>query len=167
MSARFSRSDLSPLYGGQFTAAFLVGHREPWKPHDPPPKPRVWSVLLDLGADTGTHHKADVTQYTVAVGTRRTLAERHNDTYLPYAQVLLGYNHNQGTTLVRNHASLVFGGGLDVLKKARPHSEKYVVAQLGARFQAEWVEPFGVDANGYSRFSAGIVVRLGEHAFDR
>jgi hypothetical protein len=166
-AASFSDNHLSTLLGGQITISKVLGHRPPWAPHDPPFKPLRLSALVELGANTGTHHLDDVTQFSYAAGFRLTIARRHNYRFLPFAQTLIGGNHNSGSTLVRDYAAFVFGGGVDILTNAHPHHESYLVNLVAFRLQWEWTEPFGVDANGYPRYSVGIVLRIKEHAFDK
>jgi hypothetical protein len=168
-SAGVSDSRLSSLWGGQFTISKVIG-RPPrdWKPHDPPFKPLRWSALLDLNVDGGTHHLAHAHQLAYAAGLRYTLAGRHNYRLLPFAQTLIGGNHNTGESdLVGDYAAFVFGIGLDILLNAHPRHDKYLVNLVAFRVQGEWTEPFGVDANGYPRVSVGVVFRIKEHAFDR
>ena len=168
VAASAADSRLSSLWGPKVTVSFPVGHRPHWEPHDPPFKPLRWSLVLDLNAGWGTHHLEDAKQFAYAGGVRLTLAERHNYRFLPFAQTLIGGNHNGGQSdLVRDLAAFVFGAGVDILLNAHPHNEKFLVTVVGFRVQGEWTEPFAVDANGYPRVSAGIVFRIKEHAFDK
>lgn len=165
-ATNFSLTQGSLLKGGQLTASKLVGHRPDWSPPGPPFKPVRLAIVLDLNGAHGTHHLATVTELGGAGGLRLTLAERHNFRFLPFAHTLFGRNHNTGSTLVRNHWSFVFGGGLDVLTNPkRPHVKK-TVSLLAFRFQGDWTEPVGENANGYYRLSVGPVFRIGEHPFD-
>jgi hypothetical protein len=167
-SAGVSDSRLSSLWGGQLTISKVIGHAPHWAPHDPPFKPMRWSAVLDFNFNGGTHHLEDVNQFAYAAGLRLTTSSRHNFRFLPFVHALVGGTHNGGSSdLVRDHADFVFGGGVDVLRHPRAHGEKYRVTVLALRVQGEWTEPFGVDANGYPRVSAGIVFRIGEHAFDK
>jgi hypothetical protein len=167
VAASVSDSRLSSLWGGQITVSKVLGRAPHWEPHDPPFKPMRLSAVLDFNFNGGTHHLEHVNQFAYAGGLRLTISSRHNFRFLPFVHTLIGGNHNTGGDLVRNHADFVFGGGVDVLRHPRPHGEKYLVTVLGLRLQGEWTEPFGVDANGYPRVSAGIVFRIKEHAFDK
>lgn len=167
VAASVSDSRLSSLWGGQITLSKVLGHAPHWEPHDPPFKPLRWSAVLDFNLNGGTHHLDHVNQFAYAGGLRLTISARHNFRFLPFAHTLIGGNHNSGSTLVGDYPTFVFGGGVDVLRRPRPHGEKYRVTVVALRLQGEWTEPFAADADGYPRVSAGIVFRIGEHAFDK
>src|SRR4029078_11222935 len=98
-----------------------------WSPPAPPFKPLRWSIVDDLNGAKGTHQGAEVPKSGYAAGRRLTLARRHNFRFLPFAHALIGGNHNSGSTLVRDHASFVFGTGLDVLTNPQyPHDKSTV-----------------------------------------
>jgi hypothetical protein len=163
VAANGSFTQGSTLWGAQVTVSKLLGRAHV---SSAPYKPLRWAAVLDLNKDWGTHQREDVSQFGYAAGLRLTLAERHNFRFLPFAHTLVGGNHNSGSTLVRDHASFVFGGGLDVLTNPRRRHADDTVFVLAFRLQGDWTEPFGVDADGYPRVSVGIVFRFGEHVFD-
>jgi hypothetical protein len=163
MALSGSGSAQSALGGVQGTVAVLLGHRPP--DYSVPPKPQQWSILLDGTAHfVGTHKGEELKQFSYAAGVRRTLANRINKKYLPFAHALFGGIHGDRGELEGTRAHFVLGGGLDYLTTPRPRRPDPGYTVLGARAQMEVVVPVsGESHRAFPRFSVGVVVRIGEH----
>lgn len=157
----------SALGGVQGTVAFLLGKKPP--DFHAAPKPHQWSILLDGTAHfVGVHEGEELKQFSYAAGVRRTLSNRHNKRYLPFAHVLFGGIHGDRGELEGTRAHFVLGGGCDYLAKPRRGHPDPGYTVLGARTQMEWVFPVSGESHKvFPRFSLGVVVRIGEHVFDQ
>jgi len=166
MSLAGSATGQSVLGGVQGTVAFLIGGRRP-PDFAAPPKPHQWSILVDGTAHfVGTHEGEELKQFSYAAGVRRTLSNRHNERYLPFAHALFGGIHGDRGELEGTRAHFVLGGGVDYLTKPRVRHADPGYTVLGARAQAEVVFPVSGESHApFPRFSLGFVVRIGEHAF--
>jgi hypothetical protein len=166
MSLAGSAAAQSALGGVQGTVAFLIGGRRP-PDFATPPKPHQWSILVDGTAHfVGIHEGEELKQFSYAAGVRRTLSNRHNKKYLPFAHALFGGLHGDRGELEGTRAHFVLGGGVDYLTTRRAQKPDPGYTVLGARAQMEWVFPVSGESHEvFPRFSIGMVVRIGEHAF--
>jgi hypothetical protein len=159
-----SLTQQSALGGVQFSGSYLLGQHA--ASHGAGTKPLKWSLLGDISSHfVGKHEGVDVTQWTFAGGVRRTLADRHNRKYLPFAHAMIGGIHTNRGTLQGTRAAAVGGIGLDYLREPRRVTPYEGVTVLGARAQVELIVPLSGNRHAYPRFSAGMVVRVGEHVF--
>jgi hypothetical protein len=166
MSLAGSAAAQSALGGVQGTVAFLLNYKK--SDFAASPKPHRWSILVDGTAHfVGTHEGEELKEFSYAAGMRRTLSNRRNKNYLPFAHALFGGLHGDRGELKGTRAHFVLGGGLDYLTKRRAESKNPGYALLGARAQMEWVFPVSGDSHDvFPRFAIGVVVRVGEHLLD-